>query len=389
MRASADIVVIGLGAMGASAIYQLSKHKLSVIGLEQYNVGHVLGSTHGESRIIRQACFEDPCYAPFSLRSYELLDGLDREVGLPHYVRCGGLMIGRPDSAPVAGSLEAARIHGLPFQVLAHEELRRRFPSLNVPVDQVAFFEKNAGAAFPEMIIKSWTAIAAANGAQIYENCRVTAIEPRGSSGVTIRGKGFVIDAGQGIVAVGPWLGPTFAALRGYLSVERIVQHWFKPVMPTTFFPSAFPVFYWDVGPYQLYGFPSLDTRHEYVKVGLDNDRQMCHPDEVPREVSANELLRLDSALGECIPSLQGTHARSEPCLWTVSLDRKPIIDRHPAHNQMIVVGGCSGRGFKFSPVIGEILAQLALDTPTQYDLSPFSVHRVPEVRAPAGRSGS
>jgi sarcosine oxidase len=376
MLRSCEIVIVGLGAMGAAAAYQLSKHDSPVVAFEQFSVGHSLGSSHGESRIIRQACFEHPSYAPLSLRAYELLNELDARTGDRHFVQCGGLMIGSPDSAPVAGSVKTADQYNLPYDVLEPKELRQRFPPLSVPDGQVAFFEAKAGAAFPEKLLQSWTRIARASGVQVYEQHRVTAIEPHDNY-VQVRGESFAIEAGQVIITVGPWMDMLFPEMRAYVSVERIVQHWFRPPNLRAFLPDVFPVFYWDLGPYQLYGFPCLDPRREFVKVGLDNDRHACRPNSVRREVTNEEISTLDAALGVNIPALCGSHARSEPCLWTVSQDRNFIVGRHPVHQRIIVAGGCSGRGFKFAPVIGEILAQLALTGTTDHDITLFSPERI------------
>lgn len=387
MRIRSDIVVIGLGAMGASTVYQLSKRNVRTIGLEQFTIGHVRGSSHGESRIVRQACYEHPSYAPLSLRSYQLLDELERRTGKAHSARCGGLMIGLPDSGPVAGSVETARHHNLAYELLNAGDIRRRFPALNVVDSHVAFFEAKAGAVFPEMMMDSWIRIAKAAGVEVCERHRVTELEPH-SGGVRVRGEGFVIDADQAIVTAGPWLDSLFPEMRAYLSVERIVQHWFAPKHPALFSPDAFPIFYWDVGPYQLYGFPSLDPGRKLVKVGLDDDRRPCRPDHVDRDITMEELIRLDTALSTDIPDLQGSYVRSEPCLWTVSQDRNLIVGRHPEHEHIIIAGGCSGRGFKFSPVIGEILAQLALSGRTSHDITRLSLHRIPAARAFTGVAG-
>jgi sarcosine oxidase len=371
-----DIAIVGLGAMGAATAYELSKHDVSVISFEQFAIGHINGSSHGESRIIRQACFEHPSYAPLSLRAYELLAELETRTGQRHSVLCGGLMIGQADSAPVAGSLKTARQHNLKYEVFDAREVHARFPALNVPDGQVAFFEAKAGAAFPEKLLESWTRLAEASGVQMRLQHRVTAVEPHNSK-VIIRGEGFAFEADQAIVTVGPWLDQVFPELSSYLSVERIVQHWFSPHDMRAFLPDRFPIFYWDVGPYQLYGFPSVDPSRKRVKVGLDDDRYVCRPDSVAREVTRDEIARLDNALGPNIPALQGSHCGSEPCLWTVSRDRNPIIGRHPLHERVLIAGGCSGRGFKFAPVIGEILAQLALFGATTHDIELFAPERV------------
>ena len=371
-----DVAIVGLGAMGAAAAYELAKRGCRAIAFEQFDIGHVFGSSHGESRIIRQACFEHPSYAPLSLRSYELLAELDRRTGQDHFVICGGLMIGSPASAPVAGSIATARRHGLPYDVFETKDVRRRFPMLRLPDGQVAFFEAKAGAAFPEKILRSWTGAAKQSGAALYERCAVTAVEPRGN-GVRVRGDGFAVEAACAIVAAGPWLDRLFPDMRPHLSVERIVQHWFRPDDVQPFLPNAFPIFYWDLGPYQLYGFPCVDSAGGAVKVGLDNDRSLCRPESADRTVTKKEIADLERALGAHIPALCGRYLRSEPCLWTVSPDRNFIIGKHPDCERIIMAGGCSGRAFKFAPVIGEILADLALGGTTAHDISLFSPRRL------------
>src|SRR5262249_34927942 len=173
MRTTSDVAIVGLGAMGAAAAYELAKRGCRAVAFEQFDIGHVFGSSHGESRIIRQACFEHPSYAPLSLRSYELLAELNRRTGQDHFVICGGLMIGSPASAPVAGSITTARRHGLPYDVFETKDVRRRFPMLRLPDGQVAFFEAKAGAAFPEKILRSWIGAARQSGAELHQRCAV------------------------------------------------------------------------------------------------------------------------------------------------------------------------------------------------------------------------
>ena len=379
MRKTSDVVIVGLGAMGAAAAYELGKRNARVIALEQFDIGHAYGSSHGESRIIRQACFEHPSYAPLSLRAYALLAELNRRSGQDHFIICGGLMIGSRESAPVAGSLATARRHGLPYELLEAKEVRRRFPMLRLADGQVAFFEAKAGVAFPEKLLRSWTGAAKHSGVELYQRCAVTAVEPH-DNGVRVCGDGFAVEAGQAIVAAGPWLDRLFPELRPHLSVERIVQHWFTPQDVRPFLPNAFPIFYWDVGPYQLYGFPCMDPGSGSVKVGLDNDRTRCRPESVDRTVTKREITDLDRALASHIPALHDRYLRSEPCLWTVSPDCNFIIGRHPGCERIILAGGCSGRAFKFAPVIGEILADLALAGATAHDISLFSPQRLPAV---------
>lgn len=375
MHAKTDVVVVGMGAMGSATAYQLSKQKVRVICLEQFALGHKRGSSHGESRIIRQACYEHFSYAPLSIRAYEILDEIEELTGRRHSIRCGGLMIGAPDCLPVAGSLDTARRHDLAYEILDAGDIRRRFPAFEVPPSQVAFLEKTAGLVFPELLVHSWTAIAKERGVEVRENQRVTAIEPT-NDGVRVHGDGFTIDAGQAIVTAGPWLDRLVPELSQFIVVERIVQHWFEPRSSELFLPRTFPVFYWDVGPHQLYGFPTVDPAQRFVKVGLDSDRRRCRPQDIDQPVSAEEVLELDAALGANIPALHSFHTRSEPCLWTVSRDRNLIVGRHPDYHQIIIAGGCSGRGFKFSAVVGEILTDLALTGSTRNDIDLLALDR-------------
>lgn len=375
MRVECDIVIIGLGAMGAAAAYSLGRPGLRIVALDRFEPGHRFGSSHGESRIIRQACFEHPCYAPLSIRSYELLDEFEQRRNERYSVLCGGLMMGLPDSTPVSGSLETADRWGLPYQLLEAKDLRRRFPMFQVPDRHVAFFEAKAGATFPEKLIRGWIEAARSNGVEVCTQRRVSSVAPR-SGGVRVRGEDLVVDAEQAIVTAGPWIDQLIPEIGGFLSVERIVQHWFGPSEPEAFAPGPFPVFYWDLEAYQLYGFPSLDPDARLVKVGLDDDRSIARPDSVDREVTGGEIAALDNALRSDLPALHGSYVGSDPCLWTVTKDRNFLIGRHPAHDQIILAGGFSGRGFKFAPVVGEILAELAVTGSTRHDIALFNPER-------------
>lgn len=370
-----DVIIVGLGGMGSAAACHLAGRGLRVLGLDRFDPPHDRGSSHGSTRVIRQAYFEHPAYVPLLLRAYEGWRNLERASGQPLLLLPGGLMIGPPDSEVVSGSLRSARLHGLPHQLLEAAELRRRFPAFRLPETHVALFEEAAGLVFCEKAIRAHLDLAARRGASLRFQSPVLQwrVRPGGVEVVTTQGTDF---AGRLVLTPGPWAPELLRDLGLPLTVERQVLCWFDPPGGIALFqPDRFPIYIWQRSPNcSPYGFPAVDGNRGGVKIALyrSPETETCTPESVDRKIRNSDETNLREVIREFLPALDGPLLRATTCLYTLTPDLHFIIDRHPAHPEVIVAGGFSGHGFKFCSVVGEMIADLVTDRAPACDLSLF-----------------
>ena len=371
-----DVIVVGLGGMGAAAAWQLAKRGQRVLGIEQFEEAHGKGSSHGSTRMIRQAYFEDPAYVPLLLRSYELWDELGSAVGRPMIFRTGGLMIGQRSSAPVAGALASAAAWGLPHELLDPAAVARRWPTLRLAPTEQAFYEANAGWVRPERTVQAHLDLARAAGAVLMTDTPALGWDVVGD-GVEVRTPSGLHRAGRLVLCVGAWAPHLLARLGLPLVVERQIQHWFAPVAGTGAFGGDHPVYIWECDDgVQFYGFPATDGPAGGVKVAFFRRGGPADPDAFDTSVSVAEVEDMRSYVRDRVPALDAPYLRGEPCLYTTTPDEDFVIDTVPDHPQVVVAGGFSGHGFKFTPVVGELLAQLVVGGQPGLPLEPFRMTR-------------
>jgi sarcosine oxidase len=379
MAGKLDVIVLGLGGMGSAAACHLAARGHRVLGLEQFTSPHDRGSSHGETRVIRQAYFESPAYVPLLLRAYELWRELERATGRTLLNLCGGLMLGPPGSDVVAGSTRSAVEHGLPHELLDARGIQGRFPPFRPPQGTAGLFEKNAGFIFTEAAVQAHLDRARQLGAQLQFEEEVLGWEPT-SHGVRTRSSRGRYEAQRLVITAGPWTAQVLSDLRLPLEVERQVLYWFEPkgdVEP--FLPGRFPIFIFEAANGLLpYGVPAVDGAAGGVKVSLyrSPQAQLCTPATVRRTISMEEIERMREEIGGLIPALAGKFVKGATCLYTNTPDRHFILDAHPGLPQVSLAAGFSGHGYKFCSVVGEILADLAEDGRTRHDLSPFRLSR-------------
>lgn len=367
-----DVIVVGLGGAGSAAAYHLARRGLRVLGLEQFAPLHDRGSSHGHTRVIRQAYFEHPDYVPLLLRAYELWAELERERGVDLMLTCGGLMIGRPDSDVVAGSTRSAQLHALPHEVLSPGEVRSRFPAFHLGSDEVALYEPRAGILFPEDCVRAHLDAASAYGAELRFEEPATGWEADGG-GVTVRTGQGTYEAGALVITAGAWTERLLADLALPLEVERQVGFWFEPRSPEMFTPERFPVFIWQIPAGTFYGIPSLRGRG--VKVARHHGGEPTDPDDVaPSDPSEAEWVR--QQIADRLPEAGGGLQAITTCLYTNTPDEHFVIDRHPRHPNVVFASACSGHGFKFTCVTGQALADLAADGRTDLPISFLALPR-------------
>ncbi len=379
MSRTFDAIILGLGGMGSAAAFHLAARGQRVLGFDQFAPPHEQGSTHGRSRVIRQAYYEDPAYVPLLLRAYELWRELEHQAMRQLLTVTGGLMLGVPDSGVVAGSLQSAQQHGLPHELLTAKEIRRRFPQFTPEADTVALFEANAGVVRPEETVRANLELATRLGAELHCAEAVTAWKAAGGR-VEVTTPSGNYEAGQLVIAAGPWLATVLADLALPLSGERQVQFWFEPVGdPAPFLPDRFPIWIWETkdGTHP-YGLPAIDGFNGGVKVAIHHGGKnpQCTPANIDRTVGETEIADARRCVAARIPALSGRCLNAVTCLYTNTPDEHFLIDRHPAHSEVLIVSPCSGHGFKFCPVIGEITADLIAQGETRHDLRPFQLGR-------------
>jgi sarcosine oxidase len=372
-----DVIVIGLGGMGSAAAYHLAARGQRVLGLERFGPAHDNGSSHGGSRITRQSYFEDPAYVPLVLRAYELWDALARDSGRDVITLTGGLMIGPPESVTVTGSRLSSQQWGLPYEMLDAAEIRRRFPTMTPSDGDVALYEPNAGFLRPEATVGAHLDLAGGRGADLRFNEPVRRWEsgPDGVRAVTDAG---TYTAGHLVITPGAWAPELLADLGAPFVVERQVQYWFAPsggIEP--FRPERHPIYIWeDAAGVQFYGFPAIDGPDGGVKVAFHRGGQTCTPQTIERTVRDGEVRAIAAHARGRVPAVPGTFLTAVTCMYTNTTDHHFIIGTHPAHERVTVACGFSGHGFKFVPVVGEILADLATSGATRHPIALFDPRR-------------
>ncbi|HEY2042060.1 MAG TPA: N-methyl-L-tryptophan oxidase [Jatrophihabitans sp.] len=382
-----DVIVIGLGAMGSAAAYHLVRRGQRVLGIEQFTPAHAFGSSHGATRIVRQAYFERPDYVPLLRRTYELWDELSADFGEPLFERCGALMIGLPDSPIVAGTLASAQRWSLPHEVLDAAAMRGRFSQFALPDDQIAVFEANAGFARAEASVLANIELAIDLGADLWFDTEVESVE-LGPGGVYITAADETLVAPKAVIATGAW-APKLANLDQYsVAVTRQTVHWFDPVASVAdFLPDKFPVFVWDwpvpdgQPPTEIYGFP-YQQGDSGVKVGLYRDGTPADPDTVDRTVTDADASRLIDAISVALPTLAGNRLGGIACMYAGVQDNDFVLGIHPGSSGRVVLAvGFAGHGFKFAPVVGEIVSDLVIDSATRHEIGFLAPTRLAETR--------
>jgi sarcosine oxidase len=369
------VAVVGLGVAGSAAAWQLARRGLQVIAFEQHGPLHGYGSSHGRTRIIREAYFEHPLYVPLVRRAHGLWQEL--EAGAPGLLLAitGGLSIGPPGSAVFAGALRSVREHGLPHEVLESSELRARYPAFAPAEDMAAVLEPRAGLLRVEECLTALQAGAARAGAVLRHGETVLGWRPDGS-GTAVRTTAGEYRAGHLVICTGPWLSRLATSLRLPLRVERQLSHWFEPLAGAAAFDAErCPVTIWEHEPGRAF-YTIPDPGGQGFKAGLHHQGEPVDPDTVDRRPNADDEARVRALLARYVPAANGRLRDARVCLYTNTPDEHFLIDRHPQHPNVILASPCSGHGFKFGPAVGEVLADLVSDGRSRFDLAPFSLSR-------------
>lgn len=378
-----EVIVVGLGSMGAAAAYHLARRGVRVVGLDRFTPPHRYGSHGGGSRIIRMAYAEGAGYVPLLRRTYELWQEAERASGTKVVTRTGGLMLGAARSSTVAGAIASARRHGLAHEVLSAAEVRTRFPMFAPGDDEIALYEAAAGAIRPELAVRMFLDLATGAGAELRYDTVVTGWRAT-ADGVVVSTADGEISAGRLVLCPGPWAGQLLADLGVPLVVHRRVQHFWESGADEMR-AGRFPVWIWESAPGEIaYGTPRLpsppgweDLAPELVKAAFHSGDEPVSPDTTPAPTRPKEVRAIQEWLAPRLPRLlHATWMFAQPCLYTMTPDEHFVLGRHPDHERVAVAAGFSGHGFKFVPVIGEILADLTLDGATGHEIGLFRPDR-------------
>ncbi|HTD32633.1 MAG TPA: N-methyl-L-tryptophan oxidase [Candidatus Elarobacter sp.] len=372
MSARYDAIVLGLGGMGSAVAAHAAMRGMRVLGLEQFGPAHARGSSHGESRIIRQAYFESPDYVPLLRRSYELWDALAARTKTVLRAQTGGLFVGRPETAVVAGTLASARQWQLAHAVYDAAELRARFPMVTPRDDEIGVYEAVAGAVFPEAGVRAHLDIAVEAGAELRFGVRAAARWEIGSESVRVAlADGTVVEGARLAICAGAWFAQVAPELGIPLRVERNVQFWFAPLDRDAVSPDRLPTYAVErEGARMFYGFPNFGTG---AKVAHHGSGVAAAPDALDRDVRNDEIAVARDALASFVPAAAGPFLRAAPCMYTLTPDEHFVIGAHPREPRVVLAGGFSGHGYKFAPVVGEIVAALLAGEDPGFSLELFS----------------
>jgi sarcosine oxidase len=344
-----------------------------VLGLERFGIAHDRGSSHGHTRIIRLAYYEHPSYVPLLRRSYELWQSLGAESAEPLLVRTGSIDASTPGHDVFEGSLRSCELHDVPHEVLDGDALARRFPGYRFPTEARALFQPDGGILVPEACIAAHVAGALAHGAELRTGERVLACEPRGD-GVRVTTDAGVYDAARLVLSAGAWTGSLVAELAPLAVPERQVVAWFRPRRPELFAPERFPVFNVGFDEGRFYGFPRFGI--DGFKIGRYHHLgETVDPDAIDRTVHPRDIAPLAEFTARWFPDATGPTIDAGVCMFANSPDEHFVIDRM-YDGRAVVAAGFSGHGFKFCSVVGEIVADLALDGGTRHDVGLFRMRR-------------
>jgi sarcosine oxidase len=373
---SPDVIVLGLGGMGTAAAWQLARRGLRVLGLEQFRIGHDQGSSHGHTRIIRQAYYEHPDYVPLVRRSFEGWYELEQRQGVHLLTSCPCLTLGPPDGELVTGVRRSAAEHALPVEVLSLNEVSRRHPAFRFApeCDMVGVVEHTAGFLYVDRCVVSMAEEARRLGATLLDGEAVVGWEAV-SGGIVVHTTAGRHTAAKLVITAGPWAGRMLGALGVSLRVMRQVVFWMNMTDDSAFRRDQFPIFIADTPGGYFYGMPALDRRG--VKVAQHyGAEELSGPESINRTITPADEEPVRGFVRAYLPGADREVGGSSVCIYTLTPDRHFLIDRLPGTECVSVAAGFSGHGFKFAPVVGEILADLVVFGQTQQPIELFRIGR-------------
>jgi sarcosine oxidase len=370
-----DAIVVGTGSMGSAAAYEFARRGQRVLALDQFDVPNLLGASVGITRIIRLAYSEHPKYVPLLRRAYELWRDLEKVSGEPLLFITGGIDAGLEGSGTITGSLRSCREHALLHDVMSGTDVNRRFPGYRLSSAMAAVYQPDGGFLMSERCVVAHVNAALAHGAEVHGRERVQGWDVT-SGHIVVTTEHARYEAGALVLAAGPWTANLSSELRPNVVAERQVLLWAQPRRPEYYAVDRFPIFNMEAPEGRFYGFPVHSVpgfkigkyHHRHESVDADAVDRTCHP--------ADEAVLRD-AIGRYFPDADGPTLAMKVCMFTNTPDEHFIIDRHPAAQNVVIAAGFSGHGFKFCSVVGEIVADLATQGSTKFDIDLFRLDRL------------
>ena len=359
-----DVIVLGTGGVGSAAAFHLAQRGKRVLGLDRFPGGHDRGSSHGQTRIIRKAYFEHSDYVPLLNRAYELWAELEEFSMEKLYHEVGLVEIGPRDGVVVPGVLASAREHNLRVDELTHAEVSSRFPGYHVPNGSVAVFEQNAGYLHVERCVLAHLAAASKHGAELRTDETILDWQA-GDAGVRLRTDKNSYSAQSLVITAGAWSNQLLANLGVRFRVLRKHLHWYESSAPCYQEANGCPAFFFETPAGYFYCFPQFDDRG--VKVAdHTGGTEIGDPLNDEKSTEVEDVKRVEKFLAEHLPGVSNTAYQHAVCYYTMSPDEHFIVDRHPEYASVVFAAGLSGHGFKFTSVLGEILAELVVNESTR-----------------------
>jgi sarcosine oxidase len=373
-----DVAVVGLGIMGSAVAYRLAREGLRVVGLERFWPAHDRGSSSGHTRLFRRAHFEHPGYLPLALRAEELWAEVESATSRALLLPSEALVLGSEASPMIRGSREAAAAAGLGYRALDHAELGRLYPALRVRPDEVGLLEEGAGILLAERCVAAYQALAVDAGAELRFGARVASIDEASLSSdgpVQLVVEGETLCAERVVLTAGPWTSALLPPGLGApaLMVERVLSYFLEPSGEATAFDRGrLPVVLWDHPREPICVFPRIDASP--VKIAFHHNGVAIEPDALRREPTDDELASMRAHVEDAVPALARAPAEPKACMYTSTSDGHFAIGALAPG--LFLVAACSGHGFKFAPVVGEIVADLVARGETRHPRAVFDLER-------------
>jgi sarcosine oxidase len=371
-----DAIVAGIGGMGSAACYHLAKRGQRVLGLERFDLGHSMGSSHGLTRIIRIAYFEGGHYVPLLKRAAELWRETGDEAGQQLLYVTGSMDIAPEGEGFVEASRRSCVEHDLKYEVLSRADIERRFPAFHLTPQHCGLWQPDGGFVASERAIYAHAGLAMKHGAELRFNEPLLSWKPTANGGVEVTTERGTYSAGSLVLTAGAWMPELVPALGRSEHIVKQAIGWFGVRRPELFQPDRFPVFILTVEEGNFYGFPLWE--HPGFKLGGPHfAREPIDPNDRDRTPSARQVAAIQECLKRYLPDAAGDPLTLKGCMYTVTPDEHFVVDRLPDAPQVTVVSACSGHGYKFCSVLGEVAADLAIKGETRFDIAPLSIRRL------------
>lgn len=371
----AEVGIIGLGTMGSMAAWQLEKEGVSVIGFEQFGIGHDRSAAGGETRLFRTAYKEGAKYIPLLKDAYQMWKQLEVESGNSLFHETTGLIIGHPQLETMKNVLRSIQAFDLEHEVLSPGEAQKRFPQHVIGTDEIVIVDKKSGFLRPQYAIQSAVGTAEKLGAKIHSHTYVKAIVPD-DEGVVIQTEEKEYKVKKLLITAGPWTAQFIPGIESSLEVRRLVNAWFLPRNKESFTEAHFPVFTRERNEDTYYGFPAVDG--DMVKIGILSTKKhkIEHAGLLDKNVGVKELATLQEILRNEMPGLYNDPSRTSAYMEVYTDDYDPIVGEVPGHPNVVVLTGFSGHGFKMAPTMGKIAKELLMTGSSNFEIEDFSLER-------------